>query len=201
MYKGKWTPPKIPNPAFKGVWAPRQIKNPEYFHDKSPVDSLAPIDSLAVEVWTTNAGIHFDNFVIAHSEEAVKEFTGQTFIPKSAAETTKEKESTKATRDFERQKVFENGSLPEKANAVVTMIVEYLSENPMALAATILSLLLPIFYILFFGGKKTKRSKREEVVEEEPAAPASAAKEEDTTASVDDSDKKDETDGDDKKNE
>lgn len=167
------------------MWAPRKIKNPEYFVDNSPVDSLAPIDSLAVEIWTTNAGIHFDNFVIAHSEEAVKEFTGKTFIPKHAAESVKEKESTKATRESERQKVFDSGTLPEKANAVVSLIVEFFTENPMALAATILALLLPIFYILFFGGKSTKRSKREVQDDEPTTAPTAEDKDnQDNTTSA-----------------
>ena len=48
---------------ISGVWAPRKIENPHYFEDKEP-SKIAAIGGLAVEVWTTNAGINFDNFVI-----------------------------------------------------------------------------------------------------------------------------------------
>ena len=78
-YKGVWKAPKVPNPAYKGLWTPLQIPNPEYFEDKNPVDTLAPMGALAVEVWTTTAGIHFDNFLVASSLKAAFRFADLTY--------------------------------------------------------------------------------------------------------------------------
>lgn len=78
-YKGKWLPPKIPNPDYKGPWSPRKIPNPVYFEDRNPVDNLAPIGGIAVEVWTTNAAILFDNFLVSHSTQAASDYAAKTF--------------------------------------------------------------------------------------------------------------------------
>merc|ERR1711998_609401 len=85
-YKGRWSAPMIDNPVYKGVWKPRRIANPEYFEDTSPALSMAPIKGLALELWTTNAGIHFDNFVISDSLETAFVFADESSIKKLAIE-------------------------------------------------------------------------------------------------------------------
>jgi calnexin len=86
LHKGKWVRPKIANPEYKGVWTPRQIDNPTYFSHENPVDHLAPMTALAVEVWTTNSGVHFDNFIVTDSKEELQKFTTKTYQIKREAE-------------------------------------------------------------------------------------------------------------------
>lgn len=54
--QGKWTIPKISNPAYKGVWAPRKIANPAFFEDSSPAD-LTKIGGIGIELWTMTEDI------------------------------------------------------------------------------------------------------------------------------------------------
>jgi len=49
-YKGKWYAPFIDNPAYVGEWKAKQIPNPNFFEDKFPFASLAPMAAVAVEV-------------------------------------------------------------------------------------------------------------------------------------------------------
>ena len=51
--------------------------------DLSPASSLAPMAGLAVEIWTTNAGIFFDNFVVSHTLKDAFNFADATFSLKS----------------------------------------------------------------------------------------------------------------------
>jgi hypothetical protein len=69
-----------------GVWAPRQIKNEAYFQDLNPYASIAPMSALAVEVWTTTAGILFDNFIVATDYVVAFDFAQSTTARKAKAE-------------------------------------------------------------------------------------------------------------------
>lgn len=177
LYKGKWIAPKIPNPLFKGnksqeidsifmcwlsswfvlgIWMPRLIANPEYFQDSNPVNSLAPIIGLAVEVWTTNAGIHFDNFVVSNSEKSVESFTGSTYRFKAEAEAKKHKDEKRIKREQEFKDKLENGTFSEKVRVVTIFVADYLAQNPMALVASVLAIVLPFLYLILFGGRIKK---------------------------------------------
>lgn len=68
------------------MWKPRKIPNPTYFTDPSPYASIAPMAALAVEVWTTSAGILFDNFAVGTDYMAVFEFGQATTAKKARAE-------------------------------------------------------------------------------------------------------------------
>jgi hypothetical protein len=149
-----------------GFWKPREIQNPDYFKDEFPLNSLAPIVALAVEVWTTNAGIHFDNFVVSHSEKEVEKFTGSTFRLKSAAEGKKESNEKKAKRDQDFKEKMENGNLGEKVKVFTVFIADYMTENPMVLLISVALIVIPFFYLLMFGGKQIKQPRRVEQVEE-----------------------------------
>ena len=56
--------------------------------DTSPASNLAPMAGIAVEVWTTNAGIFFDNFVVTHSLEDAFKFADTTFSLKAAGKSS-----------------------------------------------------------------------------------------------------------------
>lgn len=163
-----------------GLWKPRMIPNPEYFHDSNPINSLAPIVGLAVEVWTTNAGIHFDNFVVSNSEKAVENFTGDTYRLKAEAEAKKSKDEKKAKRERDFQDKMENGNFSEKVRVVAIFIADYLAENPAALIASVLAIVLPFLYLILFGGRKKKTSKRVAEASEEKTAKTDETTSDDT---------------------
>eukprot|EP00041_Stephanoeca_diplocostata_P018093 m.375438 g.375438 ORF g.375438 m.375438 type:complete len:476 (+) comp20918_c0_seq1:160-1587(+) len=68
-YKGPYNAKKIENPAYKGVWMPKQLPNPEYFEERNPYGSLTTISAAAFELWTTTAGVTFDDIIITNSED------------------------------------------------------------------------------------------------------------------------------------
>jgi len=77
-YKGKWRAPMIKNPDYQGKWAPDMIANPGYFEDNNPFATTSPIAALAVEIWTMNDDIYFDNFVVSDNEIEVDSFVAAT---------------------------------------------------------------------------------------------------------------------------
>ena len=103
-YKGPWKAKKIDNPAYKGKWAPRKIKNVNFFVDNDPVQSIAPMSGVAVEVWTTNSGIFFDNFVVATSLDDAWAFAAETFDKKAEAEARKTNKVNKEKKEKDRAK-------------------------------------------------------------------------------------------------
>jgi calnexin len=150
-YKGKWYPPKIPNPAYKGEWKPRQIPNPDYFEDKTP-NRFPPMGALALELWTMQGNILFDNFLICFDEQVAKSYAQQTWALK-----------------FERQKAklstSENESVAggEVINGLIEQIKNLYEEYPaiviVATALTILLSTVPFFFL--FRGKKETDTKKE----------------------------------------
>jgi hypothetical protein len=73
-------------PSRAGAWAPRRIKNAAYFQDLNPYASIAPMSALAVEVWTTTAGILFDNFMVATDYKVAFDFAQSTTAKKAKTE-------------------------------------------------------------------------------------------------------------------
>jgi calnexin len=153
LYKGKWSPPKIPNPAYKGVWTPRQIPNPSYFYEPNPIEKIPPMTALAVEIWTTNAGIHFDNFIITADKEQLHEFTRSTWSKKSEAESEIKASEASEARKAERERIYATGKPAEKINAFISSMFEYLGENPMTLAISLAAIVVPLIYLFLFGGR------------------------------------------------
>ena len=174
-FKGVWKAPRIANPAYKGntfmfvlficrcnkcnsiitcmyvgPWTPRQIPNPGYFEDLTPAVSMAPIAALAVEVWTINAGMHFDNFIIARSLADAWSFADETFVVKQKAESVKEKKEKKEKAKVTREELKKTGKVQDKITAVafeVQEIVEDLWETnaPAVVGSGIAFLVLLVF--------------------------------------------------------
>ena len=78
LYKGKWKPSMIKNPNYQGIWKPEMIDNPDYFEDNRPFTTTSAIGAVAVEIWTMNDDIYFDNFMISNNEGEVDAFIGKT---------------------------------------------------------------------------------------------------------------------------
>lgn len=167
-FKGPWNPPHIPNPNYKGEWKPRQIPNKDYFFDGEPAKGLAPMAGIAVEVWTINGGIHFDNFLVAESQAAAFAFADTTFKQKSEMEGKKEKKEKKETQKKNRETMIQSGTPLEKAEAYFTaameVLVDFYSENAWAIPVTVLALVAGVFMLLPKGPRKKPT---EEVVVEE----------------------------------
>jgi hypothetical protein len=176
-YKGKWKAPKVPNPAFKGAWTPRQIPNPAFFEDKDPYGSLAPMAALAVEVWTTTAGIHFDNFCIANRLKDAFAFADATYGVKEALETKRaavekrddERKKNKRQRSerFQQKGNWENWHL--KLEAHWEEVLDRAMENAFFSIATAMAVLLTM--CLSVVGVVSKRS----VMKKEKGAAMAAA--------------------------
>lgn len=88
-HKGKWVAPLIDNPAYKGPWKARQIPNPDYFEDLHP-HNFPKIGAVAIEIWTMQGNILFDNFIITHDYDVAKQYGEATWGLKFARETEKE---------------------------------------------------------------------------------------------------------------
>ena len=152
--------------VYTGPWAPRKVPNPEFFEDLTPALTLAPIGALAIEVWTTNKGILYDNFYIGYSLDDAFAFAKSTFEPKvlaeeAAARATK-KEAAKQAKA--QQPPLTPESLLARAKEFFEEFVEGLSafatEQPYSLAAAAVVLLLSIVYLLLPSG--TRHSSRTE---------------------------------------
>ena len=151
LHKGKWHAPMINNPAYQGVWAPKKIPNPNYFLDNKPSD-MAPITGLAVEVWTTNSGIHFDNFIVATTQDEAFKFAEATFSPKSKLEKAKEKEAKrKAKEEGDKNTIAEKGWL----GYFEVYVVDFVRENAVAVAVSGFLVVISIVYLAIFTGSKS----------------------------------------------
>jgi len=118
-YHGKWTPPMIPNPNFNGPWKPRSIDNPAYYEEKNP-GNFTPIGAIALELWTTNKDLVFDNILITRDLKAALDYAKQTWGVRHEVE-----------------KVTHKSELKEGAEGLqkyVEMVTEVLSEHPIEAA-------------------------------------------------------------------
>ena len=120
-YVGPWEPPLVDNPTYQGVWVPKQIPNPYYYEESHPA-IVAPMSGIAVEVWTTSAGIHFDNFLITRSVEAAFNYSAVTFDFKTKAENAaKSKEIERA----EREKIVTLKQSGKTWNIMLALLLEF----------------------------------------------------------------------------
>lgn len=94
LFKGRYTYRTILNPAYKGPWFPRFIPNPAYYEEKFP-QRLPAIKGVAIEIWTMQEGIAFDNILIAHDEDCAQAFADATFRVKRALELKEHPEAGK----------------------------------------------------------------------------------------------------------
>ena len=158
-YKGKWVRPKIDNPAYKGKWFPKKIPNPVYFEPSDPAKKLRKVGALAVEVWTTNKGITYDNFYLGASVDEAKA-AAEPFYEKKAAEqaAAEAKAAAKAAKKAEKQKGVK-GAL-KKAEVFATQTIDTAKDQPLAAAGTLLATLVSLSMLC--GKKKKKSPKKSE---------------------------------------
>lgn len=150
-YKGKWTAPLIENPAYIGEWAPRQIPNPNFFVDEHP-SNVAPIAGLAVEVWTTNSGIHFDNFLLSDSLLDAFEFAEKTFRVKEAAEKEQDVREAEQQRKAAREEKLQEGGFVNVAQVYLAELLDMVgTQSPIAMVSAVVFVLVSFFFCLPSG--------------------------------------------------
>jgi calnexin len=154
-----------------GVWAPREIANPSYFEDLHPFLSIAPMAGIAVEVWTTSAGILFDNFLVARSLSDALAFAKHTFKPKAEAEIAQHKAEQAAQTQRDREESVAKGGFRAYMEVKALEAAEFFNANPYAVFASLLAVGLTFIYLVLFGGKDVK------IVRKERKAPAAASQE------------------------
>ena len=155
-----------------GVWVPKQIPNPLHFKDENPYQSVAPMVALAVEVWTTDAAILFDNFAVSHSQPAVLAFAEELSAPKGKAERRAAKQQHKERVQQEREEMLQHASLTDWAKIKAEQLLEFLKENPWYAIYTVIAVILALVYFLLCGtgnggssstgGKREKKDKTSE---------------------------------------
>lgn len=168
-YVGKFKSPRIKNPSFIKVWEPSTIPNPDYFYDANP-SNLAPIAGIAVEVWTTDAGIHFDNFVVTDSLEDAFKFVKYTFDPKHMAETKLKDSLTKIKIEKRREEMLKSGGYKELFEVRLSQFLDWCTENPEKLGLSCLALFITSLIYIFSSSnddKKLNDPKLEEVQQED----------------------------------
>jgi hypothetical protein len=166
-YVGKFKFPRIKNPYFIKVWEPRTIPNPDYFYDSHP-SYLAPIAGIAVEVWTTNAGIHFDNFVVTDSLEDAFKFVKYTFDNKFIAEGFQKDSLTKIKIDKRREEMLKTGGYKELFEVRFSQFLDWCSDNPEKLALSCLAVFITsIIYIFSSSNDDVKKGNESDSEEEQ----------------------------------
>lgn len=132
-YKGKWLAPMIDNPEYVGLWKAVQIDNPAYFEESDPFGKLDSVAGVAIDIWTMQKGIEYDNIYVGTSEDAAYELAMNWQIRNSYQKSAM---GTGAASD--------SGSWVENLQDVV-------QENAMAVVITLGILFATIFYFTCCG--------------------------------------------------
>lgn len=159
-FKGKWKAPKIPNPAYKGEWKAKQIPNPNFFVDEKPLETIAPMTALAIEVWTTNAGLHFDNMLISDSLDKAFAFADATHTKKINIETEKENKDKKEKMKKARDDKLSKGTMRDTVEAYLGYFMEWVQDNIIAFVVSLVVSVgtLAYLYNLIFHSSSNQKA-------------------------------------------
>merc|ERR1719245_2244963 len=156
-YKGKWYPPMIDNPDYIGEWSPKQIDNPAFFETENPFAELDSIAGVAIDIWTMQKGIEYDNVYIGTSEDAAYELAANWQIRKA----------------FQKQNMASAGG--DDGPSLLDTITEFVEENMMAVAGTVAILVMTIIYFACCGSEELEPVGDEAPAAAEPEAEPAAA--------------------------
>jgi calnexin len=160
-----------------GPWKAAQIRNPGFYFDPHPVRSLAPVQAIAIEVWTITAGIIFDNFVIATSITDALKYAHETTALKVDVEKKVQKQQETAEKQRSWKQLLESGSYRDLVVYQVQQLSQLVADNPLATAASVALIVLTFLYLVLFGGSKQLTTSTNSAVEgsKEQAESASGA--------------------------
>lgn len=179
-FKGIWKKPSIDNPAYIGQWTPRKIANSNYYYHENPYEHIASMAGLAVEVWTINGGLRFDNFLVTDSLKDAFQFADETFVIKSNLENQIDEEQNKELKKNERMKRAsqEGATFYDKALIYLGPYTDFIVANIIYMLPTVLVMLLASFYFLYSITKSSppKKMKKNETKTEEKSVEKSEVK-------------------------
>jgi calnexin len=180
------------NPLYKGEWKPQQIPNPDFFEDLRPAD-VTPIGGVAIEVWTTNGGFHFDNFVLGYNLDDAFRFADQTFVIKAKAEAEQNKNELAEQRKQVREQKLAEGGFVNTFQVYVAEAFEFLSEQPpLAVGIAVLLIFLSIFFMIPASKPSPEEVESSSTHEEAPKKAAEKTTEKVTTEQSEGSQNKEE---------
>lgn len=85
---------------------------------------------MAVEVWTTNPGIHFDNIIVAHNLDDAWAFSDASFALKHEAELEKQRlDEALELEKIQRERIAEGG-IGAMVEVYITKAIQYLDNSP-----------------------------------------------------------------------
>ncbi|MCO5583688.1 hypothetical protein L7F22_037601 [Adiantum nelumboides] len=172
-FKGKWYAPMIDNPAYKGIWKAQEIPNLDYFYLEKP--NLEPISVVAIEIWTMQDGILFDNMLITSNVDVAAEYREKEWKIKYEAEKAQQKkeEAVEAAKeslfvrvqDMVFKPLYHLAELPMLASQKDKLVelIERGEENPLAvlgISRSVTCVVLTIIFRFLFMGKKSKTLKK-----------------------------------------
>ena len=150
-YRGKWVHPMIDNVDYIGEWKAKQIANPEYFSEETHPEAfqtlVAPIGGVAVEIWTMQGGIHFDNIYIGNDIGAAAQWAMESFGNEQEEEAAAAKASARKAAKDARDKKWEEGGVLAKASVLVSSGLEFAGDN---LIATVVTLFLVFGSLMYY---------------------------------------------------
>lgn len=70
----------------QGVWSPQKIANPKFYEDSTPLANIGKINAVAIEIWTMDSEMYFDNIVVSNDPAVAAELRERTWAPKKVIE-------------------------------------------------------------------------------------------------------------------
>jgi len=148
-YKGKWFAPMIDNPDYIGEWEPKQIDNPAFFETDSPFAELDSIAGVAIDIWTMQKGIEYDNVYVGKSEDAAYTLSSNWEI----------------RRDYQKAAMGTKDS--ESSSDMLENAKSFVEENMTAVIVTLVLIVVSIFYFMCTGGNELPEPQEQAEEEEE----------------------------------
>lgn len=149
--RGVWAPPRVRNPAYKGSWEPRMIPNPGYYALSSHPHTLQDrvLAALAIEVWTMDAGLHFDNIYVGTDEDAAAAAVEAHTLPRRDRERAGLREQERARARAQRAAAAAEGGLLATAAYYFGELADLAAARPGAAVAALVASTLAVVAICF----------------------------------------------------
>jgi len=160
-YKGKWYPPMIDNPDYIGEWKPKQIDNPAFFETENPFVELDSIAGVAIDIWTMQRGIEYDNVYVGVSEDAAYELAANWEIRSK----------------YQKAAMGTNDSKSGGASDMLSTVKDFVEENTIAVGVTALLILLASYFMCCGSSNDLPTPPAQEEAEEAAEENEDAAKE------------------------
>merc|ERR1711953_531049 len=160
-YKGKWYPPMIDTPDYIGEWKPKQIDNPAFFETENPFVELDSIAGVAIDIWTMQRGIEYDNVYVGVSEDAAYELAANWGIRSK----------------YQKAAMGTNDSKSGGASDMLRTVKDFVEENMIAVGVTALLILLASYFMCCGSSNDLPTPPAQEEAEEAAEEDEDAAKE------------------------